>query len=720
MSNKILDEIFVRNVHTEVLKRSIKVLAFLASNRRLGEMEVKMIWDASLGQHESISKMIHELLSKTASQLHSPDVLLRMLRLIRQQPATSFTAQHVYLAKRIATILVQLGTRMEQMQAAERFAGIEFLWEIMQDDFRLAIELQNMCTSTFTQLISMNECRVVRAEYFEKCIKNVKEHKSLMQSLAVMNSLFLTLASKRKRPDVDWSTFGCVQDEQELLSLIVNDLVQYWNNSSAKEGTESRGGTPRNQRQGEVVGTPRGLGVRRQDEISKRLEFITSILQLQGTSLPTEHLETLWKVLVQPGIDERQRDLSLKWFQNLLENQWTREAMASSLETLFRLTCNFDPLELSEFAFDLFRRALLLVNVRQGNIVWEGPERNHMIVATREKLLGTDFLWQVSLSAQNLAVADHAIGLLNDIYQCVSPNMPNHLEVLQERRQEHIAASLSHLLRAAEGLGQPDNVSKSVSAGVRIRDENRISRCICVLRKILHDFECRTAAQHPDFCIRKHGRQLLGGQIVVKLQQFGQTADEALVIQVDRGATLLLLRELAGKAVSEDPRSLRMIAKGKELKGDQKTVADFRLIEGDTVHWTRKCVDNQGPAETDADMEAGPAPPAREKSYEFRSPHDILCQDHFDKIFELLDMPAKISMQVWELLMVLPTNKRLIQRIRALAPLWHPLCVRREFLPSFTLCRSWKFFSSRTTNRKLLHRGERISSNQEASPTCLK
>jgi len=676
MSNKILDEIFVRNVHTEVLKRSIKVLLFLATNRRLGELEVKMIWDASLGQHESISNMIHELLSKTASQLHTPDVLMRMLSLIRQQPVSSFTAQHVNLAKRIATILVQLGTQI-QMQGADRFGGIDFLWDIMQDDVRLGpVELHNMCITVFTQLIAMNECRVVRAKYFEKCIKNVKEHKSVLQSLVVMNGLFLSLASKRKKPDVDWSTFGCVKDEQELLSLIIEDLVQYCSSLSA-EGGDSLScnrhgdlvGTPRN-RQGEVVGTPRGQMVRRQDQVSKRLEFITSILQLQGTSLSKEHLEALWTALVQPGIDERQRDVSLKWFQNLVENEWTREALASSLEALFQLTCNLDPSEVSESAFELFRRGLLHVNFKQGKVVYEGPERNHMIVATREKLLGTDFLWQVSVSAHVIAVADYAISLLNDIYQSVSSQMPNHQEVLQERRQEHIAACLDHMLRAAEDLKKDDIATRTESAGARTRarDENRMSRCICLLRKFLHDFELRAAASQPDFSIRKHGRKLLGGQILLKLQQFGQVACDAVVMPIDRAATLSLLRELVGKTLGEDPKSLRMIAKGKELKGDQKTVSEFRLYDADTVHWTKKLGETQGAADNAMDTEAGPSAPLRAKSHEFRSPHDILSQDHFDKIFELLAMPAKISMQVWELLMVFPTNQQLMEKIRALGP----------------------------------------------------
>jgi hypothetical protein len=119
----------------------------------------------------------------------------------------------------------------------------------------------------------------------------------------------------------------------------------------------------------------------------------------------------------------------------------------------------------------------------------------------------------------------------------------DHLEVLQERRQEHVAACLDHTLRAADDLNKGDAMfrSESASAQARARDENRLSRCICVLRKFLHDFELRTAVQSPDLSIRKHGRQLLGGQISLRLQQFGQTAGEAVAMQIGRGAALWLL-----------------------------------------------------------------------------------------------------------------------------------------------------------------------------------
>ena len=692
MSNKILDEIFVRNVHAEVLKRSIKVLMFLASNHRLGELEVKMIWDASLGQHESISKMIHELLSKTACQLHTPDVLLKMLWLIGQQPISGLTVQHIWLAKRIASILMQLGSRM-QMQEAEQFAGMHFLWGLTQDESHVgSIELQNACVQSFTSLISMNESRVKRAEYFEKCIKNLRNHRSVPPSLVIMNYLFVSLASKRKKPDVDWSTFGCLKDEQELLSLIIDDLVQYrLTCQPASEGVGSSGGAPRSlpAKPGLTpsadtprgLTTPRGLLSRRQDQIARRLEFVTSILQLQGTSLSRQHLKMLWSSLVQPGFDSCQREISLKWFQALVDNQWTREAMAPSLQALFQMVCGLDPEEVTKCAFELFRRSFVQVNVNHGNIVLEGTARNHPMVATGKKLLGTDFLWQVSLAANDSTVANQAISLLNDLYQSVSPSTPHHLEVLQGRRQEHLAACLQHMKSTAHDLSI---AAPSRDDQHRNKSQRRISRCIAVLRNFLHDFEVRTAAQQPDFCIRKHGRQLAGGQISIRLQQFGQSAGEAIPMRVDCGATLLRLREHAGMTLGEDTGSLRLIAKGKELKGNQKSLADFRLCDGDTVHWTKK---NNGAqkAENCAEAELDQME-SQEKSPEFRAPHEILSQDHFDNIFALLDLPSEISTQVWKLLMVLPTNQLLKDKLRALGPsLASALCPPGIFTQLYTL-----------------------------------
>ena len=61
------------------MRRSNKLLLFLATNGHVGEAEIEMIWDSSIGKHESIQKMIHELLGEAAELLHEPKPLHRYI-----------------------------------------------------------------------------------------------------------------------------------------------------------------------------------------------------------------------------------------------------------------------------------------------------------------------------------------------------------------------------------------------------------------------------------------------------------------------------------------------------------------------------------------------------------------------------------------------------------------------------------------------------------------
>jgi hypothetical protein len=115
MSNKILDGIFLFNVHIEVLRRSNKLLLFLAAHGHVGEAEIEMIWDSSLGKHESIQKLIYELLGEAAELLRAPKPLRRLLELVMKQPASSFTSQHIELVRRLTVLMLQNGSQQGGM-----------------------------------------------------------------------------------------------------------------------------------------------------------------------------------------------------------------------------------------------------------------------------------------------------------------------------------------------------------------------------------------------------------------------------------------------------------------------------------------------------------------------------------------------------------------------------------------------------------------------------
>ena len=222
--NDILDSIFTRNLHLEILKRSYRILCFLALHERLGCREIEMIWEVAVGKHESIQKSIYELLTAITRCLQ-PELLRVMIDLIRNLPHSNYTAQHMETLKHIAHSLVKKETKKE---LDYRFVGPEILWSLIQDEVRFSQpELHLLAVEGLTSILELNECRGIRTEYFAKCVKNVERHKSVLQSLTVMEKLINTIASKRKKPEVGWGNLDGVNDEHHLVTLVIDDLVHY-------------------------------------------------------------------------------------------------------------------------------------------------------------------------------------------------------------------------------------------------------------------------------------------------------------------------------------------------------------------------------------------------------------------------------------------------------------------------------------------------------------
>ncbi len=272
MQHEILECIFARNVHYEILKRCNRLLIFLSTHDRLGEREAEMIWDASMGKHESVQKVVHELLCETM-RLQNAQVVRTFMRLIDPLKPQDYTVQHVELLRSICSRLIELGV---EGHSDHQFAGLERFWRLLQDDIRFSQqELHFACLNHFVQAILHSECRSQRSHYFALCVENLRQHRSVPQSLMIINKLIMTLGAKRKRPEVDWSTYNCLKDEQELMELVIQDLIWFQN----KCVEASRTLTTVNQKEFDLELLD-GIYAR-QLHLDRRLQFLISGFEMQ-------------------------------------------------------------------------------------------------------------------------------------------------------------------------------------------------------------------------------------------------------------------------------------------------------------------------------------------------------------------------------------------------------------------------------------------------------
>ena len=136
--------------------------------------------------------------------------------------------------------------------------------------------------------------------------------------------------------------------------------------------------------------------------------------------------------------------------------------------------------------------------------------------------------------------------------------------------------------------------------------------------------------------------------------------------------------------VGLDPMSssVRMFTKAGELclRDGSLTVAEAKICSGDILHV--QVNHERGAADNASAVSRGPSVPGAEgdnsvvkagsnQSLASRSPHEVLCNSYFGKLTDLLSSSSPmIAWQVWELLMVLPTNRRVLEELKGLGMGW--------------------------------------------------
>jgi hypothetical protein len=96
------------------------------------------------------------------------------------------------------------------------------------------------------------------------------------------------------------------------------------------------------------------------------------------------------------------------------------------------------------------------------------------------------------------------------------------------------------------------------------------------------------------------------------------------------------------KVLNEDPRALRLLAKGVEFaaRDDAKTIKEAKLADGDVMHVQVRQTSSTPEGAIKAPVSSSPAIKKDE------IPHCILSRDYFDRLFQLLDGPSTIASQV--------------------------------------------------------------------------
>lgn len=135
-----------------------------------------------------------------------------------------------------------------------------------------------------------------------ECIKNLRAHRSVPQSLAILHrTMFrLPVGAANRRVEVDWGALDNVHCVDDLMALLIDDMVAFQQKGYIVLGELANSQAP------QLDAAVFEGHYQRHVCLERRLQFLSRTLELPAASLSVEHLDTLWKTFVLGAMTEKQ------------------------------------------------------------------------------------------------------------------------------------------------------------------------------------------------------------------------------------------------------------------------------------------------------------------------------------------------------------------------------------------------------------------------------
>lgn len=513
--------------------------------------------------------------------------------------------------------------------------GNTLLWDLLQDRNieQLAEGLAGEAEKALSSLLCLNMDRLIRMKFIEGCLANIAKNESVAISLRLLPKLFQSFQNFRGMDTHEISMFA--ERRHNMMKLFFDNLKNYTENyQSGKECPFFN----------------------HLAQIQVRLQFLSVIFSVQVSPcdfhLSNEQINTLWACMAKDPV------CSDDFFQWLLLQVHTKDQHAITMEG-FRLIYNeklpsLRPETISMLGLNLFSQLWQLARLRKSG--HNEPD---------SKTLKMDQLWKIALSAQNTDVSMKAIQILNSAY-------------FGQGEDFLIQCMQNLMLENTSNFGSEDVLTK-------------IQRALLLLKTYLETFRRKYAYNFRRMSIEGQGvlthAELVDlraqGPIRIVVQAAGapgtqekvtfdmQLTDLVADLRAEISAWWESKTAVQSKLGDLVQGPLRLITQGQEMSfdTDEKTLGEIGFKDLQLVFVS------QGARMGQSHAHRGEIPPFPGKE---KMPMNLLLLPiHFEQLFALMQkmsdwrvngMPHPkaqiLSRRVWDILMLLPTNPTLKERLQ--------------------------------------------------------
>eukprot|EP01116_Phalansterium_solitarium_P008215 TRINITY_DN2173_c0_g1_i1.p2 TRINITY_DN2173_c0_g1~~TRINITY_DN2173_c0_g1_i1.p2 ORF type:complete len:667 (-),score=214.79 TRINITY_DN2173_c0_g1_i1:5780-7780(-) len=218
--NAVVDNVAKLSAHPEVIRQATSVLAFVARAGQLDTQHVLMLYDASVGKHESERHTIFAVLAELAPAL-AADQIDALVQAIGRIAFKEYDVESVRLVHTLTNVSLT-------KSVAKSVPGLDLLWQLcMQVEPPLGSAVAETAVQLLTDLLHNPECAAQRAAYMDACVDNLKAGTGVLQSLLALRTMLGSVVSTKRKKLSPAAVIEGLEHKHQLLAAFFKELVQY-------------------------------------------------------------------------------------------------------------------------------------------------------------------------------------------------------------------------------------------------------------------------------------------------------------------------------------------------------------------------------------------------------------------------------------------------------------------------------------------------------------
>jgi hypothetical protein len=332
--HKILEIIFdQKNYHVQIIQRSKEILRFLIVEDRLTEVELNFFWKATEFDDETRREM-YKIIDEVSTPMQNHHVMMFLNKFIQEKEAK--------IIPEAVTCIYEMGKFSKGTEEHSQHIA-NLLWRFATDVTN-PLDVSKIAITKIGELMKKWKFSIAKP-YFYKCLENLKENKSSIESILILKRLFKEVEyvltsfhnkaqdyssdpddneEDRKEPEKEekdeedediYGTGPCIThfiEKENLLDYFLQDFKVYNQKAQSKYGKVKD--------KAKVEESIFDGKYDHKSNITERLEFLKFLAAYSNFTISRKEVDLIWSCLIDESNIPYDEEAVFKWLKESCES----------------------------------------------------------------------------------------------------------------------------------------------------------------------------------------------------------------------------------------------------------------------------------------------------------------------------------------------------------------------------------------------------------------